>query len=1119
MADSKQIKDLISNLDLLDTKIKEIAASFLKLNQDATAGAKKTSEAVKNQTEVERKNKTAVSELEKLQKQRITTIEKLKVATSAEAREVALNNVKLQQARKANKELALEKLGLVSLYQKESKRLNELNKKYKEAALRYGENSKQARRLLKDLTKLDTKLKRIDESAGRFNRSVGNYAKGLRSLGSVLGAVGLTGGIFGLVQILRKGTEVLIDFDEGVANLRKTTNSTREEAVALAQEINTINTKTSVKELLALATAGGRLELRGRELVEFTREVDKAFVALGDTLEGSAEEIGLTLGKISSVLGVEEEFGVGEGINKIGSALNELGAKSKANEQFLIDFAKRVQGVAKVAKIAAPDVFALAALFDETGQSVEISATTINKLLPEIGKNTAKFAKIAGVSLQEFEKIAREDAFQALKLVAIGAKSSDEGLIALAKTLENYGIKAARATAIVSVLSEGTDRLTELQLISNTAFEEATSLSAEFAIKNETLGAGLTKTAKLWKQLIVAFQESDGTLAKTARLLNDIAELSRRSILGEEGRALEDTYSAAADKVLDFKKSLEGTNEDIIAQNELQIKSLTEYQNKLDETATDYSEIGKAIEDLTVQNEKLAAAEPFDKEDKIAATKAKLTELSGEYKNSKTVLDALNLSIENYAIQNTIGLEVSEDVRDKAHEQVQANSLLKNEIELLRIELDKLIKSDEEAVEVGEDVVDNKEKQTTAYQDLVKEISTLNKALLNNILLQKEGVDFDALDVREKERLKKAVDDYAKSLKELNKIDSSFVLGINSVDTQDAVESDIFGDDFFEDAIEKALGESNIDGTIKDSFPDELPESQESLRILFTELFEDIVNDETVQAFISSAELIADSIQSIADVQISAIDKTIDAREANIADLQSKIKEAEQLQERGASNNLSALERSLERENEARDSALAKRDRINNIAVLAQIAVDTASAISSLTAASSANPTNAVTFGAAGAIQFAAGLIQIFASIAQAKQALSTTTFEDGGTWVEGGKRHSDGGNKYGNKEVEKGERMSVFSRAATSKFDKEIVDFTHAINSNDLDSLKWSFGNNDIANSYMILGAGNEGVENRLDEQLSEIQQTNKILNRAKYMSPDGKVIIDAHGNIVRYE
>jgi hypothetical protein len=57
---------------------------------------------------------------------------------------------------------------------------------------------------------------------------------------------------------------------------------------------------------------------------------------------------------------------------------------------------------------------------------------------------------------------------------------------------------------------------------------------------------------------------------------------------------------------------------------------------------------------------------------------------------------------------------------------------------------------------------------------------------------------------------------------------------------------------------------------------------------------------------------------------------------------------------------------------------------------LAQIGVDTASAISSLTAKSEQNPANGATFGAAGALQFATGLIRILANIKKAKTILSS---------------------------------------------------------------------------------------------------------------------------------
>lgn len=66
-----------------------------------------------------------------------------------------------------------------------------------------------------------------------------------------------------------------------------------------------------------------------------------------------------------------------------------------------------------------------------------------------------------------------------------------------------------------------------------------------------------------------------------------------------------------------------------------------------------------------------------------------------------------------------------------------------------------------------------------------------------------------------------------------------------------------------------------------------------------------------------------------------------------------------------------------------------KASAFQKIATLAKIAFDTAAAISSLVAASEANPANAFTFGAAGIAQYVTGIVRILTNIGQAKKLLS----------------------------------------------------------------------------------------------------------------------------------
>lgn len=131
----------------------------------ADSAIKKEQEQLIKQTQKEKKQKT-----EKLKLQ-----EKIVKETSEEGKGLAELQLQLNEQRKANRELAKEKAGLITEYDNESKRLNKLRVEYKDLAISEGEASDSAQELLKEIVILDKRLKDIDESAGQFSRNVGNY--------------------------------------------------------------------------------------------------------------------------------------------------------------------------------------------------------------------------------------------------------------------------------------------------------------------------------------------------------------------------------------------------------------------------------------------------------------------------------------------------------------------------------------------------------------------------------------------------------------------------------------------------------------------------------------------------------------------------------------------------------------------------------------------------------------------------------------------------------------------------------------------------------------------------------------------------------------------------------
>lgn len=446
------------------------------------------------------------------------------------------------------------------------KRITELNKQKKTE-----EGLTAAQR--KEYVLLTTQLKASTTQYNKINKEIlvnngvlskssgifGGLKTSILSAGTAMLGWGAAIGV--VVGAVGSAIKTIRDFDESVANLAKVTGLAKEDARDFAKEIIKIDTRTSVTALLELATAGGRLGLKGQELIDFTRSADMAFVALGDSLEGSAEDIALTLGKLGSSFGLEEQYGVGESITRIGSVLNDLGAKTKATEGPIVDFTARLAGVASQAGITLPEIAALGALFDANGQSMEVAATTFQKLLPDMGANVEQFAKVAGMNVDEFSALLRDKPFAALQAVAKGAESSETGLIGLTETLKNYGVDSARAASIVSLLSSKQEDLASMVDIANTALDENTSLLNENAIKQETVNAKIEKLGKNWDEFVIGIEDGSGVLSD---IFSEIINVFDRVLGFFKSLNSDNTMESLTSQAISFAESIGMINENTV---------------------------------------------------------------------------------------------------------------------------------------------------------------------------------------------------------------------------------------------------------------------------------------------------------------------------------------------------------------------------------------------------------------------------------------------------------------------------------------------------------------------------------------------------------------------------
>lgn len=199
---------------------------------------------------------------------------------------------------------------------------------------------------------------------------------------------------------------------------------------------------------------------------------------------------------------VKDDFGIEQGLLKVGSIINELGAASTANEGFIVEFSKRVAGVAPSAGISVDAIMGLAATLDQFGQQAEASSTVYSQMMAKMFKNTTAYADIAGMSLEKFSVLMNTDANEAFIRVLEGLKGNNEGMEALVQNLGDMQLNGVRATTILGTLADNTATLRAQQKLANEAFREGTSLTDEFNIKNNNTAAQAEKQKKLRDELI-----------------------------------------------------------------------------------------------------------------------------------------------------------------------------------------------------------------------------------------------------------------------------------------------------------------------------------------------------------------------------------------------------------------------------------------------------------------------------------------------------------------------------------------------------------------------------------------------------------------------------------------
>ncbi|MFK8297997.1 phage tail tape measure protein [Capnocytophaga cynodegmi] len=309
-------------------------------------------------------------------------------------------------------------------------------------------------------------------------------------VGKVIKSFGGLGGVFtiGASVSLASTTQELLKISDAITDVQKTSGLAQKDVEALWKEFSNFDTRTSKLELMNIAQIGGRLGITDKEqLQEFTREIDKIYVALGDSFQGGLEEVTTKVGKLKNLFDQTRGSDYPTALNEIGSALNELGANGTASESNITEFATRIGQLPNALKPAIDKTLGLGAAFEESGVDAEIGASGYSRFISVAGNNLEGFAQQMKITKEEAQQLfnTKPEEFFLKFAESMKGLSGEQST----NVLKGLKLNTLEIQKTLGAAGDNANRFRELMELSSKAMIDATSIQEEFNKKNNNAAA------------------------------------------------------------------------------------------------------------------------------------------------------------------------------------------------------------------------------------------------------------------------------------------------------------------------------------------------------------------------------------------------------------------------------------------------------------------------------------------------------------------------------------------------------------------------------------------------------------------------------------------------------
>lgn len=370
----------------------------------------------------------------------------------------------------------------------------ELKSNLTDAKIKQAEIQNEIKNTTEELKNQKTTLQTAGEGLGKFGEGAEHIGQSLKGA-STAAAGALTG-----------AGAAAISFESAFAGVKKTSDEVfdangkcvysyqqLEDGIrSMAKEI-----PASTTEIAEVAETAGQLGIKTQDVLAFTR----VMIDMGNSTNLAAEDAATSIAKFANVTGLAADTSMTaeEKYQKMGSTIVDLGNNYATTEADIMNMATNLASAGAQVGMSESDILALATALSSVGMEAQAGGTAFSKALiqmqlaVETNSDSLKdWADVAGMSVDEFSTLFKEDATSALEAFIKGLSECGGETDSAIKVLDDMGITETRMRDALLRSANASDVFTSAIQTGKNAWEDNTALTNEASKRYETTASQLS---------------------------------------------------------------------------------------------------------------------------------------------------------------------------------------------------------------------------------------------------------------------------------------------------------------------------------------------------------------------------------------------------------------------------------------------------------------------------------------------------------------------------------------------------------------------------------------------------------------------------------------------------